>query len=69
MEAMRACEPGGYVARTAYPNRKYYKDANGVFMKAARVDYIDFIATDWEPYSQKIKNFDDIKNASRFCPV
>jgi hypothetical protein len=48
LEAMRACIPGGYVARKAYPNRKYYKAHDGIFPKAASVDYIDFIASDWE---------------------
>ncbi|WP_319408787.1 hypothetical protein [uncultured Desulfosarcina sp.] len=48
LQAMRACSPGGYVARRAYPNRKYYKDRNGIFPEAARVDHIDFISTDWE---------------------
>ena len=48
LEAMRACEPGGYVARKAYPNRKYYKDPSGVFPDAALVDYIDYISMDWE---------------------
>ena len=47
LEAMRACEPGGYVARKAYPNRKYYKNHDGIFLDAALVDFIDFIATDW----------------------
>ncbi|MCB2147588.1 MAG: hypothetical protein KQI81_14020 [Deltaproteobacteria bacterium] len=57
LQAMRACAPGGYVARKAYPNRKYFKDDNGIFPEAARVDHIDFISTDWEPYlpsSQKL---------------
>ena len=48
LQAMRACAPGGYVARKAYPNRKYYKDGNGIFPEAARVDHIDFTSTDWE---------------------
>ena len=48
MEAMRKCAPGGYVARKAYPNRKYYKSCSGLFYEAAGVDRIDFIATDWE---------------------
>lgn len=49
-EAIRKCESGGYVARKAYPNRKYHKDKNGIFPKAPNVDYIDFIARDWEYY-------------------
>jgi hypothetical protein len=48
LKAMRKCMPGGYVARKAYPNRKYYKGQDGTFMEAARVDHIDFISTDWE---------------------
>lgn len=51
MEAMRACAPGGCVARQAYPNRKYHKTDNGIFPEAAYVDHIDFIATDWEHHA------------------
>ena len=51
MEAMQKCAPGGYVARKAYPNRKYYKSCSGLFYEAAGVDRIDFIATDWENHS------------------
>jgi hypothetical protein len=50
LEAMRKCEPGGYIARKAYPNRKYEKDKNGIFPEAATVHYIDFLAKDWEHY-------------------
>lgn len=46
IKAMKACTPGRYVARKAYLNRKYYKDENGIFPEAVRVDHIDFIATD-----------------------
>ena len=54
-EAMRKCEFGGYIARKAYPNRKYHKDENGIFPMAANVDYIDFIARDWEYYPADIQ--------------
>ena len=47
LEAMRACAPGGYISRQAYPNRKYYKTDMGIFPEAPYVDYIDFISTDW----------------------
>lgn len=50
-EAMRKCEPGGYVARKAYPGRKLYKDEKGLFTDVPKIDYIDFIAKDWEYYS------------------
>ena len=48
LKAMRKCTPGGYVARKAYPDRKYYKGRDGIFMEAALVDHIDFVSTDWE---------------------
>jgi len=44
LDAVKACATSGYVARRAYPNRKYYKDCNGIFPEAARVEYIDFIS-------------------------
>jgi hypothetical protein len=50
-EAMRECEPGGYMARKAYPGRKYYKDESGLFENVQKIDYIDFIAKDWEYFS------------------
>lgn len=50
-EAMRKCEPGGYIARNAYPGRKFYKDENGLFAGLQKIDYIDFIAKDWAYYS------------------
>jgi hypothetical protein len=50
-EAMRKCDPGGYVARKAYPGRKLYKDESGLFADVKKIDYIDFIAKDWEYYS------------------
>ena len=50
LEAMQKCALGGYVARKAYPNRKYYKDENGTFPEAPNVDYIDFLVKDWEHY-------------------
>lgn len=50
-EAMRKCEPGGYIARNAYPKRKLYKDEGGSFAEGQKIDYIDFIAKDWEYYS------------------
>lgn len=53
LEAMRKCLPGGHVARKAYPNRKYFKDENGIFPDSANVDYIDFISTDWEYHSPR----------------
>jgi hypothetical protein len=53
LEAMRACLPGGYVARKAYPNRKYYKDESGIFLDAAKVDRIDYISGDWDHYPGK----------------
>lgn len=56
IEAMRKCAPGGYVARKAYPVRKYHKDESGVFVDAQKVDYIDFIAKDWEYYSSEAQN-------------
>ena len=78
LEAMRACEPFGYVARKAYPNRKYYKNSNGIFMEAAKVDHIDFIALDWKnhpPDCGTIKllgcpkeNGQDRKGGERSCP-
>jgi len=68
MEAMRKCEPGGHVSRRAYPNRKYYKDRNGIFMEAARIDHIDRISTDWEnhpPECPKAEPFAQQKNRAR----
>ncbi|WP_319525664.1 hypothetical protein [uncultured Desulfosarcina sp.] len=56
LKAMRKCELGGYVARKAYPNRKYYKGRDGIFMEAALVDHIDFIATDWENHPPECRN-------------
>jgi hypothetical protein len=50
LKAMQACKPGGYVARKAYPNRKYFKNEDLVFLEAVGIDHIDFIATDWEPH-------------------
>ena len=62
MEAMQKCAPGGYVARKAYPNRKYYKSCSGLFYKAAGVDRIDFIATDWECHSGRSSNHSRIES-------
>ena len=56
LEAMRKCVIGGYVARKAYPVRKYHKDENGLFVDAHKVDYIDFIAKDWEYYSSEAQD-------------
>ena len=56
LKAMRKCEPGGYVARKAYPDRKYYKDQNGIFMEAAKVDlhrfYLDRLGEPSAGFSQ-----------------
>ena len=56
LKAMRKCEPGGYVARKAYPDRKYYKGRDGIFMEAAGVDHIDFISTDRENHPPECRN-------------
>lgn len=55
LEAMRKCVPGGYVARKAYPNRKFFKSCCGLFYDAAKVDHIDYISKDWEHYSTQTK--------------
>ena len=78
LKAMRKCTPGGYVARKAYPNRKYYKEENGIFMDASKVDYIDFVSTDWEnhpsecripePFSIQKKAGKTVKGGKRPCP-
>jgi len=62
LKAMRKCMPGGYVARKAYPNRKYYKGPDGIFMEAARVDHIDFISTDWENYPSDCCNAEPLNH-------
>jgi hypothetical protein len=75
LEAMRKCEPGGYVARKAYPNRKYEKDNNGIFPEAATVHYIDFLAKDWEHYPPdkqglplyQISRHGEGRSQNRFC--
>ena len=35
-EAMRKCEPGGYVVRKAYPGRKYYKDGKRIIRERSK---------------------------------
>ena len=48
LEAMTRCVPGGYVARKAHPDRRYFKSYGGLFYEAAEVDQADFTSTDWE---------------------
>ena len=54
LQAMKQCRIGGHVARAAYPHRKFFKDAAGIFPEAVRVDRIDFLSTDWEPHDPPV---------------
>ena len=65
LKAMRKCEPGGYVARKAYPDRKYYKSRDGIFMEAALVDHIDFISTDRENHPPECLNTEPFVHSKR----